>query len=301
MTTACHNSRGACDEPASSSRTADTASIYATPVALSWIGDDDGQTRYLGLDPASGRDSISFELHHNASLCTAFFKLRVNMAVRSRRDKINIFMFIPPEHIRSLALLDNDDDDDDHDHDHDGDNEGGSSDKAGSGPLHVVADALGRALYQLRFQLDVCPALVMPKDDVEPKQTAMHLMMNLQALAGQASFSVYLPATAMPRAQLLRLCEAVSTPVPSSRPRSIQALADLSSLYGGKGGRAVEQAKPPPPASTSAAPGDDQGPPLPLPPPPPPYHEDRKAERVFGSGEPTQSISSTSTNQGYSK
>lgn len=191
----------------------DGIDISGAPVAVSWHEtSSDDTTRHLSH---STHDHLTLQIHRDTFSNTAFFQLKANVAFKNRRDRTNVLLFIQPERIRALVLVEHD----------------GSKDTATS--------KLGTMAYSLHFDLDRAPALVVPQGDLTPKHKTSRLVMDsLQALSGKTTFCVELPTSTLSKAKLVSLCESVS----AGNLRSTARFMDIASLYGGKGGRLIEHA-----------------------------------------------------------
>lgn len=190
----------------------DSIDVSGAPAVASWLGDDGDHksTQYLSH---SSHDHLTLQIYRDASSNTAFFQLKANVALKSRRDRTNILLSIYPERIRDLKLVE-----------HDG-SEGEASSK------------LGTATYRLQFALHKAPALIVPQGDLTPKHKKSRVVMDsLQALTKQTKFCLDVPTSAATKARLASLCVAVS----SGNLQSASRFTDIASLYGGKGGRIIE-------------------------------------------------------------
>lgn len=184
--------------------------ISGAPAVVTWSDEHNQQTQQLCH---STHDHVTFHVHRDASSNTAFFQLRVNVALKAKRDKTHILLSIQPERIRSITVVD--------------------------GHEHQASAKLGTSTYGLQFKLARPPALIVPKGDLTPKQKNSRLAMDsFRMLVEQTSFDVHLAATTLARDQLLSLCEATS----SGRLHSLPKYLDVASLYGGKGGNVIEHA-----------------------------------------------------------
>lgn len=194
----------------------DSDSIDASgiPTVVSWLGDvgDSKSKQYLSH---TIHDHLTLQIHRDASSNVAFFQLKANFALKSRRDRTNILLSIYPERIRNLTLVE-----------HDGNED-------------AVSSRLGAATYCLQFALYKPPALIVPQGDLTPKHKKSRVVMDsLQALTKQINFCLDVPTTAASKARLTSLCMAVSSGSLQSTPK----FKDIVSLYGGKGGRIIEHA-----------------------------------------------------------
>ncbi|KAI1078717.1 hypothetical protein F5B20DRAFT_547028 [Whalleya microplaca] len=159
---------------------------------------------------------LTLDLHYNVHSNKAFFKLRCALALKTQPRsalKTNVFLFIHPERVRSIALDDS--------------------------PSGAEAKMLGPDVTCLHFDLNRAPALVVPKGSLAPRnQASGNMLDSLRALAQQTTFSVYfsIPCRTLPRRRLLSLCEAASC----AGLRSIDAYSDTTGLYAGNGGQVLE-------------------------------------------------------------
>lgn len=182
------------------------------PVVVTWISpsDNDGALRYLSH---STHDHLSLSIYRNVVSSTAFFQLRASVAFKTRRDRTNILMSIPPENIQALALIDD-----------------------GKG-IEVATSCLATTTRCLRFHLRAPPSVIVPKGDITPKQKGSRIVLDsLRALASETAFSLHIPSLTISNTQLVALCTAVT----SGTLRSTDRFLDIASLYGGKGGRVLE-------------------------------------------------------------
>lgn len=157
---------------------------------------------------------LTLDLHFDPPSRTAFFKLRATVTLKSQRT--NIFLFIAPERIKSLAL--------------------DESPEPRSIPSDV-ANKLGSTYACLHFNLDVAADLVGPKfvDFIPKNKTVGHILDQLRSAARVSAFSIYISHKVLPKTQLLSLCRIVS----QSDFKSIAGQADLKCLYHGKGGKVI--------------------------------------------------------------
>lgn len=171
-----------------------------TPAVLAWEG---GQLSDLALD-----------IHHDHSARTAFFKLRTTIFLKNL--KTNLYLFIAPERIQSLAL-----------------------DESLEPKLKPSGSSqnLTHLSTCLQFTLDTAADLVGPTfAGLTPKNKAAGQTLDqLRLAAGTTRFSIYISHKLLSRAQMLSLCDAVS----QSDWRSTPGQADLKCLYHGKGGKVI--------------------------------------------------------------
>lgn len=190
--------------------------ISKAPIVVSWTGDGD-QLQTLSHSPLT-HDHVTLDVHLDAESHTAFFKITANLALKGKRSRSNIFLFIHPERIRSLGFVEQDD----------------SSASA--------SKILGTSTYSLRFDLVEPPALVVPKDDYVPKgETARTTLEALQALSRVTRFCVHLPSNVLAKQRLLALCEKVSS---TGSLKTTPGVVNLAKLYGGKGAQVVGSGNP---------------------------------------------------------
>ncbi|ROV96789.1 hypothetical protein VMCG_07913 [Cytospora schulzeri] len=190
----------------------DIIDISKAPAVVSWIGED-GQPRSLCHSPLD-HSHVTLDIQFNAESHTAVFKLTANIAFKGKRNKSNTFLFVYPERVQSLAVVDEDD---------------GSV---------FAQNRLGTNTYSLRFTLATPCALVVPRDELVPKDNAARATLeSLQDLAGKTSFQVNFPCKILPKDRLVALCDEASS---SGRLKTMPGVENLAKLYGGKGGRVIE-------------------------------------------------------------
>lgn len=194
----------------------DNIDISKAPIVVFWTDDDD-QARSLSHSPLT-HDHVMFDLHFDAGSHAAFFKITANLAFKGKRTRSNIFLFIPPAHIRSLDFVEQDD-------------------KSVS-----ASKILGTSTHSLQFVLVEPPSLVVPKDDYVPKgETARTTLGALQALSLVTRLRVDLPSNILAKQRLVALCEKAST---NGALKPMTGVANLSKLYGGKGGQVFKARQP---------------------------------------------------------
>lgn len=184
---------------------------------------------------------VTCDIRRYASAYTAFIKLRAGVALKTPASaKTTMFLFVHPERIRTLAL-----------------------DETPELASHdAVKKKLGQNTYCLRFTLERPAALVGPAsaETISPKnKSSGELLHHLRSLAREIKFTVYLPAKVVTKARLLSLCEAAS----SDGLKSIPWQADMTCLYGGKGGRLIEDDLGDPSANPPSYDELEPGPPMP--------------------------------------
>lgn len=152
----------------------------------------------------------------------AFFKLRRTVTLKTAPStKTPLFVFIPPEQIDRLELV-----------------ECATAEPSGASSHDDEArKKLGSDLVCLRFSLRKPVALIGPEDlDLTPKNKASGVILDsLRSLAHHDGLTVYFARNVASQARLKSLCEAAS----NGSLRSILRQADLTSLYRGKGGHVI--------------------------------------------------------------
>lgn len=207
----------------------DDLNVSAAPAVVTW----DGHAQPLS--------DVTCDIRRYASAHTAFIKLRATVALKAPAPaKTSIFLFVHLENIQSVALDES--------------------------PNPTSQDAakkrLGQNTYCLGFTLDRPATLVGPAvpEKIAPKnKSSWETLGHLRSLARETKFAIYLPAKVVTKARLLSLCEAAS----SHGLKSIPWQADMSCLYGGKGGRLIEDSPEDPSAEPPSYDELEPGPPLP--------------------------------------
>ncbi|KUI74302.1 hypothetical protein VM1G_09973 [Cytospora mali] len=190
----------------------DVIDVSMAPAVVVWTGDDD-QPRFLSHSPLN-HNHVTLDIQLDSESHTAFFKITANVAFKGKRNKSNIFLFVYPERIQSLAVVDEEDD-------------------SVSAP-----DRLGTGTYSLRFTLATPCALVVPKDGFVPKDSvARSTLESLQALAAKTSFQVNIPCDTLPKDRLAALCIEASS---RGCLKTMPGTDNLAKLYGGKGAMMIE-------------------------------------------------------------
>ncbi|KAI1490739.1 hypothetical protein F5X96DRAFT_634871 [Biscogniauxia mediterranea] len=183
--------------------------LTTQPTVVTWRSSD-GQLQSL--------PQLKMDLHYSVHSDKAFFKLCATITLKSppRANKTNIYLFIYPERIQTLAI-----------------------DECPS-PYSASVQSLGSDVTCLRFDLSRPPALILPKYSLQPRNKLSGDMLNsFRLLAQQTSFAACLsiPGRTLPRGRLLSLCEAASR---HDGLKSIAGRSGITSLYSGHGGRIVE-------------------------------------------------------------
>lgn len=207
----------------------DDIHVSAAPAAVTW----DGCAQPL-ID-------VTCDIRRYASSNTAFIKLRATVMLKAPTPaKTSIFLFVHPERMRAVVL----------------------DESPEPTSQEAVKKKLGQNTYCLRFTLDRPAALVGPAgpDRIAPKNKSSGETLNyLRSLARETKFALYLPAKVVTKARLLSLCEAAS----GHELKSITWQADMSCLYGGKGGWLVNDAPEAPSANPPSYDELEPGPPMP--------------------------------------
>ncbi|KAK7697114.1 hypothetical protein SLS64_013858 [Diaporthe eres] len=206
----------------------DDINVSAAQAVVTW----DGCAQPLG--------DLTCDIRRYASSNTAFIKLRATVALKAPTPaKTSIFVFVHPERIRAVIL-----------------------DESPEPTPQEIVKKLGQNTYCVRFTLDTPAALVGPAgpEHIAPKNKSSGETLNhLRLLARETRFAVYLPAKVVTKARLLSLCEAAS----GHGLKSIAWQADMTCLYGGKGGRLINDAPEDPSANPPSYDELEPGPPLP--------------------------------------
>lgn len=207
----------------------DDVNVSTAPAVVAW----DGFAQPL--------TDVTCDIRRYALANTAFIKLRAGIALKTPAPaKTTIFLFVHPERIRTLIL----------------------DETPESTSQDAVKKKLGQNTYCLRFILERPGALVGPAsaENIIPKnKSSGELIHHLRSLARETKFAVYLPAKVVTKARLLSLCEAAS----SDGLKSIPWQADMTCLYGGKGGRLIEDNSEDPSANPPSYDELEPGPPMP--------------------------------------
>ncbi|KAL1863888.1 hypothetical protein Daus18300_008037 [Diaporthe australafricana] len=210
----------------------DDLNVSAASAAVTW----DGHTQPL--------TDVTCDIRRYASSNTAFVKLRATVALKPPAPaKTSIFLFIHPERIRTMALDE-------------------SSEPTSQ---ETAKKKLGQNTYCLRFTLDRPADLVGPAspENITPKnKNSAEMLHHLRSLARETNFALHLPAKVASKTRLLSFCEAAS----GHDLTSVTWQADMTCLYGGKGGRVIGDAPAAPEDPSAEPPSYDElepGPPLP--------------------------------------
>lgn len=202
---------------------ASTASIEATqflaihvsksPAVVSWT-DKQGQSQCLSHD-LSSNDHVALDIRCDVQSNTALFKIIANIAYKGKRNKSNVYLYIHPERIRALSIVDG---------------------------IELAPVKLGTSVCSLEFDLLTPASLVVPKGDLVPKnEVGQSTLASLEALSTQTSFCVAFPSKSISKNRLVALCEKASS---SGCLKTMSDVANITKLYGGLGGKVIEHAHP---------------------------------------------------------
>ncbi|KAI1498985.1 hypothetical protein F5X99DRAFT_391332 [Biscogniauxia marginata] len=178
--------------------------VNDAPAVVSWLSQD-GQVRYL--HDAKAKSAVTFELYHDASSRTAFFKLRASVSLKDlSKPKTRVFLYIHPERIHSLTFSQDD---------------------------SPASSLLDTTTICLRFALARAAALIVPQVSLAAANSGSGQILDaLRGLASATSFTVHFPSAAVPRPSLLSVCALAS----QHRLTTMAKHADITGLYNGKGG-----------------------------------------------------------------
>lgn len=208
----------------------DDINLSGVPAVVTWDGH-------------SHLSDVACDVRRYASTNTAFIKLRATVVLKAPAplpSKNSIFLFVHPERIQTIVL----------------------DEPSESTSQEAVKKKLGQGTYCLRFTLDRPAALVGPAslENITPKnKSSGEILYHLRSLARETMFTVYLPAKVVTKARLQSLCEAAS----GHGLKSIAWQADMTCLYGGKGGRLIEDGPEAPSANPPSYDELEPGPPMP--------------------------------------
>ncbi|CAN8095469.1 unnamed protein product [Discula destructiva] len=187
--------------------------LNKAPSVVSWTDDND-QSHTLSGDP-HGNEHVAFDGQHDPESNTAMFKIIANIAYKGKRNKSNIFLYISPDRVRNLSIVENDE---------------------------ATPNSLGTSVYTLEFTLSASPALIVPKGDWVPKnETAQATLASFESLSRMTVFRVAFPARTLAKNCLVALCEKASL---SECLKATPDALNVAKLYGGQGGKAIEQEQP---------------------------------------------------------
>lgn len=216
--------------PKQDARSSDDINVSGAPAVVTWDGH-------------SPLSDVTCDVRRYASTSTAFIKLRATVMLKAPAplpSKTSVFLFVHPERIQTVVL----------------------DESSESTSQEAVKKKLGPDTYCLQFTLDKPAALVGPisPGNMTPKnKSSGEMLHHLRSLARETKFTVYLPAKVVTKARLHSLCEAAS----GHGLKTISWQADMSSLYGGKGGRLIEDGPENPSANPPSYDELEPGPPMP--------------------------------------
>ncbi|KAG8166277.1 hypothetical protein KVR01_004829 [Diaporthe batatas] len=235
--------RSAMADDVSTASKPDTATTPKLDATSSYDINVSGAPAVVTWGGHSPLSDVTCDVRRYASNNTAFIKLRATLLLKvpaSLPSKTSLFLFIHPERIQELVL-----------------------DEPSEFPPHeAVKKKLGQDTCCLRFTLDRPASLVGPAspEKTTPKnKSSGELLRHLQSLARETNFTVHLPAKVVTKARLQSLCVAATR----HGLKAIPWQADLTCLYGGKGGRLIEDGLEAPPAEPPSYDELEPGPPMP--------------------------------------
>ena len=181
------------------------------PVCVTWR-DANGQDQSL--------TDLDLALAYEAGAHKASIKLQTSTRLKKGPAKPSFFLFIRPEQIRQLTCTTTEED----------------TESSEAHQERYARDKLSASTFALRFELQSPVAFVVP--NVYPFQFfrsgSQAVWTSWAAFSRDTMrFTVHLPATALPKARLVAFCQTASSGTLASSNN------EISSLYGGKGGRVV--------------------------------------------------------------
>lgn len=181
--------------------------IRGVPAVIEWTAGE--QHRCLGTSLSS--TPAFFDIDFNASTSTASFRPRVALFRRHSDRPIPVYLVIKPKELQSISLC-----------------ALSQESRAVEGPRNST--------IHLLFRLHSPATLVVPPDPMRLNNNAQAAIFRLvRSAAQQTTLSIHLQAGVLSQAQLKTLCDADYQSFGPSR-----CLADLSTLYGGRGGKVIE-------------------------------------------------------------
>lgn len=175
-------------------------------------------------DPSGESQSLSdlgLVLDYSAATKKALVRLQASAKLKKVRNKTSMFLFIRPDQIQTLACVGNED----------------VLDGFEEEQNRHAREKLGTNTYALRFELRNPATFVVPKEWPYKSfklgsQAAWKSWTTFSR--GTLRFVVHIPMRSISKAQLVSFCQSASS-------RETAALDDnISSLYGGKGGRVID-------------------------------------------------------------
>lgn len=210
-----------------------TLHVTGAHAVVEWTGPD-AQPRYLYQSMHDVSRQVTFVIQYDASLGTAFFKIRAPVGLKAAGyGRTLLYLHIPPSRITFLT------------------------DNTSEAAPDVVKTKLGSNPRRFQFSLVQPADLIVPPVTLAPQNRSHgEIMDSLKLLAQETRFSVYFTHAALPEPLLQSLCARIRSLNPSN------AAADLRGLYGGAGGKVLAGAEMCSPAPPNAAPPsyDELGP-----------------------------------------
>ncbi|KAK6850330.1 hypothetical protein PG995_014163 [Apiospora arundinis] len=191
--------------------------IQNTPAIVRWR-DTNGETKRLVAPVAT---PLGFVIDHDVVKGSACLKLLAAIKMKRSPATSRIFLTIKPSQIRTMSCADE-----------------GDCSAEEQAQARESSEELRCRVHALRLELDSPPTLIAPTE--HPFQSLRRSSQGIWTAWDEfarttTSFVVYFGVTALPRGHLLRFCE--------QAPRLASPRDDLSSLYGGRGGRNVNSAQ----------------------------------------------------------
>ncbi|GAP87963.1 hypothetical protein SAMD00023353_3200020 [Rosellinia necatrix] len=164
---------------------------------------------------------LNLSLVHTSSTNKALVQLQATTRLKKGPAKPSIYLFIKPDQIRNLAYVSSEDHLDDDQED-----------------LHTQArEKLGASTHVLRFELQSPATFVVPTEHPFKffRAGSQAVWTSWTNFARDAHcFALHFPMKALSKSQLLSFCQAASS-------HALSSLQDnITSLYGGKGGKVVD-------------------------------------------------------------
>ncbi|KAM0415776.1 hypothetical protein ACHAPT_013281 [Fusarium lateritium] len=194
------------------------SSSAATPVevdvpnAIVTYTDDDDMIQMLSANPSR---QVTFHMSFDLGLGVAFFKIRVPLEAKAfPGGKIPVFLHICPTRISSLEYENPDE------------------------PPDIVNEQLGAEIACLKFRMKKPADLIVPRASlVLKRKDDWKKLEALKALARHTSFDVFFEKDVLQDSLARELCALVASPTVGS----ICQMAEMTTLYGGRGARVFSQ------------------------------------------------------------
>lgn len=201
----------------------DVLNIRGTPAVVEWHDATSQSRSTCHLAQSSDPSPIQLNLFFDSLSNTAFFKIRAAVVLEglAQQDQVKTYLYIliHPEQVLSLVQEE--------------------LDKLPENAVSPAARLSSCKIMCLRFVLSKPVSVVAPVDvPVRPKSTSdSQFLETLEMLKQQNTLAIYLALDSLPNSKRLQsLCRASSNSSLKSHPKH----ADLSGLYGGRGGRVVD-------------------------------------------------------------